>query len=338
MLRITRRTLNNAACSIPARAFLANVSEKSPLVTPPVKGPKQKAWPWLKAYVKHTIHASKLSYYDVKWWQRARKNPQLSYEEQMKLRTITGDIYKLIPFSVIVIVPFAELLLPFYLVLYQDAIPSRYFKEEHMKKAYFNAAKSMEESGTHFRKFLSETLDALKELQLKPEEIQALSTLKLWTQRGIASENSATILPLVPTFEKHVWPIIKTNAKLLRELLPAVNKRPITGLYYANSLLSYANIKGPTLATPLLRILGTPFLRKRIESAVQTVERFDNALSAEIVDKMGSTLTIETALLRGINPLMRSEKDVKDDIKNWLELRKKNVPASLLFVLNTCKK
>lgn len=75
------------------------------------------------------VQGSKDLWSDVKWI-RSIYNKKSRFEftgyELMRVRRVTLDLLKFIPYSVFLTVPFAELALPIVLYLYPNAVPSFY--------------------------------------------------------------------------------------------------------------------------------------------------------------------------------------------------------------------
>lgn len=75
-------------------------------------------------------HGFKLLKDDFKFFARNTKSKieykydKPSYKDDIKLRQVKSDFIKFIPFSVFIIVPGAELLLPAWLVVFPNSIPS----------------------------------------------------------------------------------------------------------------------------------------------------------------------------------------------------------------------
>ena len=67
---------------------------------------------------------------DFKFYLRSKKHrieykyDKPSYKEDIKLRQVKSDFIKFIPFSLFIIIPGAELLLPAWLVVFPNSIPS----------------------------------------------------------------------------------------------------------------------------------------------------------------------------------------------------------------------
>jgi len=53
-----------------------------------------------------------------------------SFSENVKLKQVRSDFIKFIPFSIFIIVPGAELLLPAWLVVFPNSIPSQFLSDE----------------------------------------------------------------------------------------------------------------------------------------------------------------------------------------------------------------
>lgn len=59
-----------------------------------------------------------------------------SYKENIKLKQVRQDFFKFIPFSIFIIVPGAELLLPAWLMVFPNSIPSQFLSEEAKYKHF----------------------------------------------------------------------------------------------------------------------------------------------------------------------------------------------------------
>lgn len=68
----------------------------------------------------------------MRFWKRRYdiKYDKELYHEQVKLKQVKSDFIKFIPFSIFIIVPGAELLLPAWLVVFPNSIPSQFLSEE----------------------------------------------------------------------------------------------------------------------------------------------------------------------------------------------------------------
>jgi len=73
---------------------------------------------------------------DLKFFLRLQKRKidykydKPSYKQDIKLRQVKSDFIKFIPFSLFIIIPGAELLLPAWLVVFPNSIPSQFLSNE----------------------------------------------------------------------------------------------------------------------------------------------------------------------------------------------------------------
>ena len=76
--------------------------------------------------------------FSVRFWKRRyeTKYDNESYSEDIKLKQVKSDFIKFIPFSLFIIIPGAELLLPAWLVVFPNSIPSQFLSEEARYKQF----------------------------------------------------------------------------------------------------------------------------------------------------------------------------------------------------------
>lgn len=73
---------------------------------------------------------------DFKFFIRSKKSKidykydKPSYKEAIKMKQVKSDFIKFIPFSIFIIVPGAELLLPAWLVVFPNSIPSQFMSDD----------------------------------------------------------------------------------------------------------------------------------------------------------------------------------------------------------------
>lgn len=87
-------------------------------------------WKMIKAEAHHYWIGSKLFVAEIRAAAdivgRIRQGHELTRREREHLKRTVADIFRLVPFSVFVIVPFMELLLPFALKLFPNMLPSTF--------------------------------------------------------------------------------------------------------------------------------------------------------------------------------------------------------------------
>ncbi|KAL1460749.1 hypothetical protein WDU94_012700, partial [Cyamophila willieti] len=141
--------------SHPVPAAPASVEPAKPADVVVKKTIGQKIW----AEVLHYYHGFRLLGLDIKLsavlvW-RILNGKKLTRREHNLLIRTTGDIFRLIPFSVFIIVPFMELLLPVFIKFFPGMLPSQFAtrkeKEDKMKQSL--------KVKLEMAKFLQKTLD-----------------------------------------------------------------------------------------------------------------------------------------------------------------------------------
>lgn len=94
-----------------------------------VKNPKE-TWKMIKEVADHYWLGSKLLWSDIKVAKdilsRVFEGHSMTRRERIQLIRTSTDIFRLVPFSVFIIVPFMELLLPFALKLFPNMLPSTF--------------------------------------------------------------------------------------------------------------------------------------------------------------------------------------------------------------------
>ena len=88
---------------------------------------------------------------------RVLQGEALSRREKKQLVTTTSDVFRLVPFSVFIIVPFMELTLPIFLKLFPNMLPST-FQTANEREAKFKTTLKVK---LEMAKFLQQTLDEM---------------------------------------------------------------------------------------------------------------------------------------------------------------------------------
>ena len=114
-----------------------------------LKQQRQPIKAYLKEFVFLMVEGSKEVYRDTKWIIDLKKKKYRSHYTGFQLREadrITLDLLKFLPFSFFLVVPFAELLLPPYLLLFPNSIPSQY-TFDHKWDEYIQSLEEKQEKG-----------------------------------------------------------------------------------------------------------------------------------------------------------------------------------------------
>lgn len=124
-----------------------------------------KVWEIIKHGVQHTIHGLKDFGRDSKWLiqtkTKTQKYSQLSYSHDHRVRNIRQDMLKMIPFSVFIVVPGAEIVLPAYLKIFPNSLPSQFVSESDRKQKFKELHNRQQEAAVKLLKMLPAYLETL---------------------------------------------------------------------------------------------------------------------------------------------------------------------------------
>ncbi|KAG8526931.1 uncharacterized protein KY384_008360 [Bacidia gigantensis] len=229
---------------------------------------------------------------------------ELTRREDRQLRRTVQDLGRLVPFSVFVIVPFAELLLPVALKIFPNMLPSTY----EGQKSKDAKAKSLRSTRTQVSDFLRDTL---KETGLPISAVNAqkeeFTTFFKKIRSTGESPTQADVIKVCKIFKDDL-----TLDNLSRPQLVGMTK--------------YMN----------LHAFGTDLmLRYQIRHRMRQIKRDDRAISFEGVDSLSVPELQMACASRGLHTHGLGPAKLRDDLQMWLDLRLKyGVPSTLLVLSN----
>ncbi|KAF2164156.1 hypothetical protein M409DRAFT_56860 [Zasmidium cellare ATCC 36951] len=265
-------------------------------------------WQKVKHEAQHYWDGTKLLATEVKISSKLALKMAAGYEltrrEHRQLTRTVQDIGRLIPFSVFVIVPFAELLLPVALRLFPNLLPSTY-----------EGAKSKENKATRLRTSRKEVSKFLRQTMRE-------SGLPISQATAQKEEFTEFFRKLRATGEEPTKADVIKVCKLFKDDLTLDNlSRPqLVGI------CRYMNLS--TFGTDAM-------LRYQIRHRMRQIKRDDRAISYEGVESL-SVPELQTACAaRGLRTHGMSPGRLRDDLQLWLDLRLKyGVPSTLLVLSN----
>ncbi|CAG0925976.1 unnamed protein product, partial [Notodromas monacha] len=166
----------------PALEDEKKLSKPGELAAPPsvpATALKPSIWERIKKEAAHYYHGFRLLFLNVrvckKYVKKILRGETLSRRENQQLVRTVSDLFRLLPFSIFIIVPFMELLLPVALWLFPNMLPSTFEsqneKEEKLKKTFrikLKMAKflqvTLDEMAAEAKRSSHETSDKAKEL------------------------------------------------------------------------------------------------------------------------------------------------------------------------------
>ena len=229
---------------------------------------------------------------------------ELSRREHRQLERTVQDLGRLVPFSVFVIVPFAELLLPVALKLFPNLLPSTYEGQKSKDKKATDLRATRKEVSNFLRNTLKETGLPVSAVNAQKEEFTQF--FKKVRASG-ESPSQADVIKVCKIFKDDL-----TLDNLSRPQLVGMAK--------------YMNLKA----------FGTDMmLRYQIRHRMRQIKRDDRAISFEGVDSLSVPELQMAAASRGLRTHGVSPARLREDLQMWLDLRLKyGIPSTLLVLSN----
>lgn len=269
--------------------------------------PKLTLWEKICHEAAHYWSGTKLLGYEIKVLTKLMVKMVSGYgllrRELNQLQRTLSDVARLIPFSMFVIIPFAELLLPVALKVFPNLLPSTYELKLLRKKKRALLTKARNTALEYIRKTLDES---------------GLRLLKKMSQEH---------LELFVLF----FHIISNGKTPKREHINQVAR-----LFKNDYVLD--NLDRPQLVAMCrymsLRPFGTDsILRYQIRHRLLTIIKDDKAIDYEGVELLSVPELHIACLQRGIKTQEVSPGRLRDDLETWLDLRlRQKIPSTLLIL------
>ncbi|KAK9321473.1 LETM1-like protein-domain-containing protein [Lipomyces orientalis] len=272
------------------------------------KKSKTSVWTKIKGAVQHAWDGTRLLGVEVKISLKLAMKMLAGYEltrrESRQLKRTTEDLIRLVPFSVFIIVPFAELLLPVALKLFPNMLPSTFEGAVAKEKRIKNLRKTRKEVSEFLRSTVKESGLVLPQTANNAQREQFAEFFRKVRTSG-ESPTREELLSVCRMFKDD---IVLDN--LSRPQLVAMAR--------------YMNL--PTFGTDMV-------LRYQIRHRMRQTKRDDRAIDYEGVDSLSVPELQSACQSRGIKSHGVSPARLRDDLQNWLDLRlRQNVPSTLLLL------
>src|SRR5271170_4864898 len=222
----------------------------------------------------------------------------------MQLQRTVQDLGRLVPFSVFVIVPFAEFLLPVALKLFPNLLPSTYEGQKSKENKAAHLRDTRKQVSSFLRNTLRESGLPISAVDTKKEEFTEFFRKVRATGDSPTKED---VIKVCKVFKDDL-----TLDNLSRPQLVAMCK--------------YMN----------LHTFGTDaMLRYQIRHRMRQIKRDDKAISFEGVDSLSVPELQMACASRGLRTQGMSPAKLREDLQMWLDLRLRyNIPSTLLVLSN----
>lgn len=268
---------------------------------------KPTLWEKIKHEASHYWSGTKLLGYEIKVSTKLLvkmvSGYGLSRRENNQLQRTIVDVIRLVPFSMFVLVPFAELLLPVALKIFPNLLPSTYQSKLDIKKKRVALSKRRVSASDFIKKTMEE------------------SGLKL--SKKISEEEKQAFVSF--------FDIISMGKTPKREHLIQVAR-----LFKNDQVLD--NLSRSQLVAMArymsLRPFGTDsILRYQIRHRLLTIIKDDKAIDYEGVNSLTVPELQVACSQRGIKTQDASPGRLREDLETWLDLRlRQKIPSTLLIL------
>lgn len=276
-------------------------------VQPPAL-PKKTVWQRVVAEVKHYYHGFRLLFIDISvsaklTWKILNGRSLTRREHRLLVRTVS-DIFRLVPFSVFIIVPFMELLLPVFIKLFPNMLPST-FQSSDQRDAKMKQSLKIK---LEMAKFLQNTLD---EMAVKRKGEKTSHTAKEFSKffekirsSGEQASNEE-IIRFSKLFEDEIT-------------LDSLNRQQLIALCKLLELQPFGT---------------TNFLTFQLRMRLRSLVADDKMIKKEGVENLDTLELQQACKARGMRAYGVTGQRMRSQLEQWLELSlNEKIPPSLLLL------
>lgn len=287
----------------------------------------------VKEEIDHYVVGSKLLWADLKTARnlirRTLRGSSLTRRERKQLLRTISDLFRLVPFSMFLIIPLMEFALPFALRIFPNLLPSTF---QDSLKAEENMKRELQ-SRIAMAKFFQETLEDLAKEQKKSathmkEEIKE-SGQEDNIDESVVAQQEASAASFLSFMEK----------ARSGEMIP--NSVILDYAHYFKDDLTLDNMPRMQLIN-MCKYMGIApygsdsFLRFQLRHRMRQLQEDDQRILWEGIDSLTKMELREACQERGMRSTGLSKDAYKRALQQWLELSvKQNVPTSLLIMSRT---
>lgn len=266
-------------------------------------------WEHIKKEARHYYLGSKLLVKEVKIAsnivQRLLEGHGMTRRERNQLIRTTMDVFRVVPLSIFVLVPFMEFALPFALRLFPNMLPST-FQEKYQKEEKMKTELQVRLGVAGFFQ------DTLREMAKK--------------KRKDTDEDETGALEISKFIEK---------ARLGE---PMAKENVLKIATHFKDELTLANINRPQLVS-MCQYMGLPpygadaFLRFQLRTKLRAIKEDDRRILWEGIETLTVNELRDACQERGMRASDLSEVEYNRQLQEWLDLSiQKNIPIALLIM------
>lgn len=273
-----------------------------------IRHPRQ-TWEHIKMEARHYYLGSKLLVKEVKIAtnivKRLLEGHGMTRRERNQLIRTTVDVFRVIPLSIFVLVPFMEFALPFALRLFPNMLPST-FQEKYQKEEKMKTELQVRLGVAGFFQDTLRTMAKKKRKDADEDETGALEISKFIEKARLGE------------------PMAKENVLKIAT--------------HFKDELTLANINRPQLVS-MCQYMGLPpygadaFLRFQLRTKLRAIKEDDRRILWEGIETLTVNELRDACQERGMRASELSEMEYNVQLQEWLDLSiQKNIPIALLIM------
>lgn len=267
-------------------------------------------WSHLKAEMEHYYLGFRLFFLECRTATslvvRMAQGYELSRRERKQLVRTTGDVFRMVPFIVIIVVPFMEFLLPVIVSYFPGMLPSTFQSDlqqeerrKRMLKYRLELARYMQDTARDFGQQIAHRAEG----ETRETALELIRLLNRARQGEILE--SADLMKVAKLFKDEITLDNAPRAQLV-----------------AMSHFFRLNV-----------FLPDPLLRLQLRSAVRDLKNDDQRLAWDGLENLTKAELQEACTLRGMRSTGLTVEGYRQQMQQWIDLSiNKEVPASLLIL------
>ena len=175
------------------------------------------------------------------------------YFEKQKVKQVRTDVIKFIPFSFFILIPGAEILLPPFLMVFPNSVPSQFIAADARDKKFMEIKTRREKAATKLINVLPNYFYALeKDDFILPEDLNKIGKLK-------AALKEPYVLPTDLLQYKDIFRRYAEfkffSVKELQKIAHFMSLEPVTGFNILNNVLKIFKLQIP-LTAPIISVIS----------------------------------------------------------------------------------
>jgi hypothetical protein len=262
-----------------------------------------------------------------------------TYTHSQKIQNITQDVIKFIPFSIFILIPGLELLLPAWLVIFPNAIPSQFQSKTARQKKMDELLKRRNQAAERLLYKMPKYLSKLKDVKAD----NARST-KSYLMTDKEKAETDRLIKLVDTKKAMNTELLKFKhlftkyadfkhfkVTTLLEFSQFMGLAPITGLNTINNILSFLGLR-VDVKNKYISWMTKIILTRELRMFFRKIRREDSYLYWEKAESLEESKLDSICIERGIEIVNRPKEAKLKDYKMWQAISNlNNVPDTLLI-------